>query len=455
VFAAMGSERARQILDKAGATQFENFSKQLDKVRGEVGGISEDEWTRTLYNSWLYTLNALAQPVPAGYPSFMTNPAYADRSLYGALGSFAELKHDTILYAKQAYAEMGGGGGKEPAPEPVVPPNYVEPVPLFWARLAALAEMTQDGLGKRKLLDSSDADTLKKIAELARRFQNFSVKELKNQPLTADEQNGLRFYGGDLEKILTATADDYNKDQPGNQFENEPQAAVIADIATDPNKGVVLEIGVGRVFDMYAVVPVSGKLYLAHGAVFSYYEFQQPMANRLTDEAWQTMLKSGKAPAVPDWTFTFLSKSTVDSDLSAAIVNFQSYMVNQLWYNPTDSYNSLRQATPQTGATKFLLSQLEALSKAKQYEGRQIVETNFRSFDMQNDKMAVVTTRETWRGELHNNGKDEFSDGPKIAVRGPYTIDVTYTLTKDANGQWAVTNVVVKGDLPAWNKTTG
>ncbi len=455
VFAAMGSERARQILDKAGATQFDNFNKQLDKVRGEVGSISEEEWTRNLYNSWLYSLNALAQPVPSSYPSFMTNQAYADRSLYGALGSFAELKHDTILYAKQAYAEMGGGGGKEPAPEPVAPPNYVEPVPLFWARLAALAEMTQDGLGKRKLLNPSDAATLKKIVELARRFQDFSVKELKNQALTPDEQNGLRFYGGDLEKILTATADEYNKDRPGNAFENEPQAAVIADVATDPNKGVVLEIGVGRVFDMYAVVPVNNKLYLAHGAVFSYYEFQQPLAKRLTDEAWQTMLKDGKAPTVPDWTFSFLSKSTVDTTLSAAVRNFQSYLVNQLWDNPTDSYNNLRQSKTQDGATKFLLLQVEPLSKAKQYEGRQIVETNFRSFDMQNDKTAVVTTREVWRGELHNNGKDEFSDGPKIAARGPYTIDVTYTLTKDSDGQWSVTNVVVKGDLPAWNKTTG
>src|SRR5207302_722027 len=104
--------------------------------------------------------------------------------------------------------------------------------------------------------------------------------------------------------------------------------------------------------------------------------------------------------------------------------------------------------------SKFMTSQLEPLAKARQYEGRQIIETNFRSFDMQDPNTAVVTTRETWRGELHNYGADEFTDGPKIAERGPYTVDVTYTLTKDkSTGQWTLSNVVANGTLPQWKKT--
>lgn len=456
VFAALGSERASAILEKEGAPSFENYTSQMQKLRGELSGLSEADWTETLYNSWLYTLNALAQPVPSGYPTFMSNPAYADRSLYAALGSFAELKHDTILYAKQAYAEMGGGGGKSPPPEPVAPPNYVEPLPLFWARLAALAEMTYEGLGRRQLLNPSDADTLQKVAQLARRFQDDSAKELKGEALSDEEQNRLRFYGGDLEQILAATADEYNKDAPPNAFENQPQAAVIADIASSVGAGntkeqKVLEIGVGRVFDMYAAVPVNGKLWLAHGAVFSYYEFEHPLNDRLTDEKWQQMLDQGKAPPVPGWTFSFMSKTTVDSELSAAVRNFQNYLNGILWDDPVASYEQFRQQSSDKAA-KFLVTQLEPLAKAHQYEGRQIIETSFRSFDMQDAKTAVVTTRETWRGELHNYGPDAFSDGPKIAERGPYTIDVTYTLTKDQNGFWSVSNVVVNGTLPPWNK---
>ena len=53
------------------------------------------------------------------------------------LSSWTELKHDTILYAKQVMAEMGGGPEEEP------PKGYVEPNPEAYARLLALVEMTQ------------------------------------------------------------------------------------------------------------------------------------------------------------------------------------------------------------------------------------------------------------------------------------------------------------------------
>jgi hypothetical protein len=56
---------------------------------------------------------------------------------------------------------------------------------------------------------------------------------------------------------------------------------------------------------MFVVVPIEGKLYLTRGAVFTYYEFRQPSSNRLTDEEWQRMLKSGEAPAPPSWIKSF------------------------------------------------------------------------------------------------------------------------------------------------------
>lgn len=68
-------------------------------------------------------------------------------------------------------------------------------------------------------------------------------------------------------------------------MEEEPQAAVIADVATAPDyvrDGVpdptVLEVAVGRVDGKFMVVPVvaaDGTIYLqvAKGGVFAYYEF--------------------------------------------------------------------------------------------------------------------------------------------------------------------------------------
>jgi hypothetical protein len=212
---------------------------------------------------------------------------------------------------------------------------------------------------------------------------------------------------------------------------------------------------VGRVFDIYAAVPINGKLYLAHGAVFSFYEFQQPLQNRLTDEAWRKMLDDGKAPPVPGWTFSFLSKTTVESEVVEGVRSFQRWIVDHLWYDPVRTYGGLRERGNLDKTEQFMLSQLEPLAKARQYEGRQNIETNYRSFDLKDRNTAIVTTREVWRGQLHNYAPNLDENGPKVGVRGPYTIDVTYTLTKSREGQWTVSNIVVNGSLPAWTQTAG
>jgi len=43
------------------------------------------------------------------------------------------------------------------------------------------------------------------------------------------------------------------------------------------------------------------------GPVLSYYEFKQPMADRLTDEKWRDLLKSDKKPGQPEWTKEYVS----------------------------------------------------------------------------------------------------------------------------------------------------
>jgi hypothetical protein len=66
---------------------------------------------------------------------------------------------------------------------------------------------------------------------------------------------------------------------------------------------MVLEEGVGDAFHIYVVVMVEGELVVADGGVFSYYEFKQPMSDRLTDEAWQEM---SPKPDQPSWTGSFI-----------------------------------------------------------------------------------------------------------------------------------------------------
>ncbi len=448
--AAMGSERAYRILEQMGETDYLNYTAQMDKMRTWVGSLSVAEWTETLYNSWLYSFQPLLRPHvgEAGYPAFMQSPAWVDKQLNAVLGSWAELKHDTILYAKQAYAEMGGG---PPAPEPVPPKGYVEPVPHFYARLAALTAMTREGLSSRGMLDEQDGDSLRRLEELADAFRVMAEKELRGEPLTEEEYTLIRYYGGELEHLTMAAADTEGEVGGRAFMEEEPQAAVVADVATDPwPVGVVLEEAVGRVNVIYAVVPVvedDGSVYLqvAKGGVFSYYEFPWPMDDRLTDEKWRQMLDEGQAPPLPEWTGSFLVEEGETSDLTTAVFAFEDGLTSAYW---TLDPQGIRAAGPEV--LEQLRSELEALRAEKHFVGHQLVSTGFRSFDRQSEDVAVVTVRETWQDELYQIG--DFPGDPAgaaLAQRGPYTLDVTYTLERGEAG-WLVTGVVYADAPPDW-----
>ena len=447
LLAAMGSERAYQILDDLGETGYENYVKQMAKVQAWVSGLSVADWTETLYNSWLYSFQPLLEVPGNGYPAFMQSTAWLDKQINTVLGSWTELKHDTILYAKQAYAEMGAG---PTPPEPVPPKGYVEPVPAFYARLAALTAMTRDGLGSRGLLAAADDDSLQRLEELAHSFQAMAEKELRGEPLTEEEHALIRYYGGELEHLTMAAADTEGGEPGGYpEMDEEPQAAVVADVATDPLPETVLEEGVGRVDEIHVVVPVvddDGTTYLqvAKGGVFSYYEFPWPAADRLTDEKWRQMLDEGKAPARPTWIDTFFTAEGESSDLTQAVFGFQQSLASAVW-NLETAY--LAASGP---ALEQITAEVDALRAEKQYEGRQLVRNEFRSFDRQTADRAVVTVRETWQDKLY--GFQDYpgeGDTEPLAERGPYTLDVTYTLER-GEWQWLVTRIVYANEPPAW-----
>jgi hypothetical protein len=91
-------------------------------------------------------------------------------------------------------------------------------------------------------------------------------------------------------------------------FDEDDQAAIVADVATSP-EGQVLEEAIGRIFEIFVVVPDgAGGLHVARGGVFSYYEFPWPMGDRLTDETWRAMVAAGQAPERPGWTALFVGE---------------------------------------------------------------------------------------------------------------------------------------------------
>lgn len=291
--AAMGSQEAYSLLNEMGETSYANYPENMEKLQDTIASLDIKTQTQNLYWSWLYTLSPLTQPKEEGYPSFMQNQAWTRKQLETYLGSWTELKHDTVLYAKQCYAEMGGGG------EPQDDRGYVEPNPSVYGRLAALTRMTLDGLESRDFLEDSTIASLEQLETLSLKLKTISEKELTEQPLSDEEYDLIRSFGGQLEHFWLEALKDEGVDSPSAVFENP--AALIADVATDPN-GQVLEEGTGYVSDIYVVVPVAGTLRIAKGTVYSYYEFPWPSNDRLTDEKWKEMLESDTIPDAPFWT---------------------------------------------------------------------------------------------------------------------------------------------------------
>lgn len=450
VMAAMGSDRAYTLLDQMGDTQFENFVSQMEVVKQWAAQLTTDQWTETLYTTWLYSLQPLLKPAGENYPQFMQSAAWQDKQLNTTLGSWTELKHDTILYAKQVYAELGGGGSG--APQPLELNGYVEPVPEFYARLAGLTDMTLQGLNRRGLLAEQDSMSLQRLHDLAISFQVMAEKELRGERLTDEEYHLIRFYGGELEALTMAAAD---TDGDGGRpvLDEDPQAAVVADVATDPN-GTVLEEGIGRVNELYAVVPMTdenGALYfqVAKGGTFSYYEFPWPMNDRLTDEAWRAMLDAGTAPESPAWIASFFSTATEERTLHQIIYSMESSASYVYWNLDSASFY---QASPEVQA--LYQPELEALRANKQYVGHQWVDASYRSFDLQSDTTAVVTVQETWQDWLYTfeDQPGDYNTGATslIGSRAPYKLNVTYTVTKQGDGNWLVTNVVYANQPPEW-----
>jgi hypothetical protein len=156
-----------------------------------------------------------------------------------------------------------------------------------------------DGLGERKLLNDELRGKLMGMENLLLTLKTVSEKELRGEALSEVEILFIRRIGDRLEQLTTFSGT--MEDQMAS--EADERMAVIADVHTDPNSGQVLEEGVGDAFPIYVIVPAEGGRALALGGVFSYYEFKQPLADRLTDEAWQAM---DPRPAQPAWTGSFI-----------------------------------------------------------------------------------------------------------------------------------------------------
>jgi len=231
VLAAIGSDRALQILHEVYEEgRKPGYDQQMAKMRQEMRDTSPETWRSNLYYGWMWTLQSLTKPAPQGCPPFMRGTAWLDKCLFSALGSWTELRHDTILCAGE-----GGGGGDGETP---TPRGYVEPNLEFWTKLKWLNEYTRDGLASRSLLDGDLKDKFARLGDWIDFCRRITAKELTNRKVTEDEYEPMETYGEDMEALIL--------DFAGGAVlsETDKDMAVVADVHTF--FGAVLEEGTGR-----------------------------------------------------------------------------------------------------------------------------------------------------------------------------------------------------------------
>lgn len=300
IMALLGSLRAKELLVKEGDFAITAYATNFSRLEEEFGLsslIAEDwvDWKQNLYWRWLHCLKPLFHEIPKVYPQFMQHNSWLDKVLLTASASWTELRHDTILYAKPSYLATAA---------PLLfqqTKGYVEPYPEVYRRIGSLIQEMRKGLDIRGLLLEECKGKLLKFEVLLKTLETISQKELSLQELTEEEYNIIWTIGTTLKDITSFSKGVMDKVGSSTDL----KMALVADVHTDTSSGQVLEEAVGSPHYIYTIVRTNNLLQVVKGAVFSYYEFKWPVADKLTDEKWQEMIIKKMEPDQPYWTNSF------------------------------------------------------------------------------------------------------------------------------------------------------
>lgn len=314
-FAALGNNHAAHLL-RPELEQL-TFAANLGAMRTLADEQPEENWSDSLYTLWLSSLRELsARETPAGtavaetteamsdigsgLPSVTKTEAWGRRLLNTQLGSWAQLRHDTLLYAKQSYT-VGG--------ECEFPDAYVDPYPEFWARIIQLAERgTQiiDGLQVESSTLQRATDYFQRLSSIVSVLHSMSLHQLSGQAHSAED---IAFVN-DVVRISGGGSGPPTAEGWFHQLLFDPHSFhevdnVIADVHTDPGGDIpprgpsVLHVGTAYPRLMVVAVETCSGPRAYAGPVFDYKELELDEIRRLNDEEWQDLLRDAPPPEVP------------------------------------------------------------------------------------------------------------------------------------------------------------
>ncbi len=264
VAVALGSETA--------AARLAETAVPFPQVAPNARAFGQSMQFSGVYGRWLGTLKTLFDK-PEGLPLFARGAAYQDKQLNASLTSWAQLRHNYLLYGAQAAI---------PACAPSIGAGLVEPLPDFWATYAAMCKELREHLAVWKVA-GRPAEVLQKLEDKALTFRRCAEDQLAGRDISWAAEHISQFGSFVM----------------GVYFDNP---LVVADVATDANTGNVLEVASGPFHPIAVLVETEGGTEAAVGWVGSYYEWAEPNLGRLTDEEWKQRLDAAYAqPEPPAW----------------------------------------------------------------------------------------------------------------------------------------------------------
>lgn len=331
------------------------YQHNLAAVRTVMDSQTSDAWSGNIYMSWLDCLRQLSPPTTAAhYPQAMRTRAWAMKSLNTQLASWTQLRHDTILYAKQSYTNGPDGC--------IYPKGFVEPRVEFWSQLKAMAGRAAELIANlhyegsyttpnggdvaMATIQSRQVAHLQNFAAIVGRLEGLAQKEIAQQCFTPADlafvdglmESGTRgggcafsfgIYTGWYPQLFYRTVFWENDEVFHGNFGAGAFDALVADVHTDvpcppddcmvPDPGSVLHEAVGRTNLLLLAVDNGNDCFLCAGPVLSHYEFEVTGApRRLSDEEWWwTLWWQGSFPGdidpqriegltPPPWTQSYL-----------------------------------------------------------------------------------------------------------------------------------------------------
>ena len=300
VLYALGNDAALPLLQPELARY--PYGDALQAVRREVDELGLDTWTSSLYGAWLGALRSLNPPADAertALPGFMQTGAWWQQKMNTQLASWAQLRHDNLLYAKPSYSASLGCS---------FPYSFVEPEPDLFRAVSAFARKASDGFAAHAEGDAWGParirDYFDRFAAVTDTLATLAQKGLDGERPDAAEQAFLGRMVFEAPQGCVLMLNGWYVDLFfGGEGSARKTDLVVADVHTAPTDesgnpvGWVLHAGTAPLDLAVVTAEVPGVGMVAFtGPVLSYREHLATDFRRLTDEAWAMAYET--APSV-------------------------------------------------------------------------------------------------------------------------------------------------------------